>query len=90
MDSDRDPYHITMPFRKSDELRKKIFDSPEFETDEEHEIEFEEQDKENARLVDCQNKILETMQKTLMKMSDEIRENRKPKRSMAHELKTEV
>jgi hypothetical protein len=36
IDSDGDPCHITMPFRKSDELRKMIFEEPEFETDEEY------------------------------------------------------
>lgn len=53
LDSDRDPYHITMPFRHSDELRRQIFEHPEFESDEEFEIEAEEKDKENARLVNC-------------------------------------
>ena len=36
-DSDEDPYHITMPFRRSDEMRKKMFEDPIFESDEEYE-----------------------------------------------------
>lgn len=54
-DSDKDPYHITMPFRKNKELRHKIFNHPAFESDEEHEKEFEELDKENAEKLDSQN-----------------------------------
>ena len=42
IDSDRDQYHITMPFRKSDEIRRKMFEEPEFETDEDYEKEPEE------------------------------------------------
>ena len=44
-----------MPFRKNDQIRKMIFEEPEFETDEEYEKEFEEQDKENADKLDNQN-----------------------------------
>ena len=36
-DSDEDPYHITMPFRRSDEMRKRMFEDPVFESDEEYE-----------------------------------------------------
>lgn len=36
-DSDEDPFHITMPFRRSDEIRKKMFEDPIFESDEEYE-----------------------------------------------------
>ena len=67
-----------------------IFDEPEFETDEEYKKETEEQDKENAGLVDCQNKILDTMQKTLLKMTNELKKNRKPNRNMAQQLKNEI
>ena len=45
LDSDDDPYHITMPFKKSDELRRQIFEEPEFESDEEFDPGFEETDK---------------------------------------------
>ena len=44
-----------MPFRKNKELRHKIFNHPAFESDEEHEKEFEELDKENAEKLDSQN-----------------------------------
>ena len=47
-DSDEDPYHITMPFKRSDEMRKKIFEEPEFETDEDEELDLEQYDKQNA------------------------------------------
>lgn len=90
LDSDQDPYHITMPFRHSDELRRKIFDQPEFESDEEREQEAEEKDKENARLIECQNKILDTMQKTLVRMQSELQSKGRMGKSMASELKEEL
>ena len=74
-DSDRDPCHITMPFRQSDAIRKQIFEEPVFETDEEYEVEPEEQDKENASKLKTQNDILETMQKTITKISEAIASN---------------
>ena len=49
-----------------------IFEEPEFETDEEYEKEFEEQDKENADKLDNQNEVLETMQKAMLKISDSL------------------
>ena len=68
LDSDEDPYHITMPFRKSDELRRKIFEDPQFESDEEFEPGFEEQDKVNAENLKTQNDILDCMQKSIERM----------------------
>lgn len=50
-----------MPFRKSDEMRRRIFEEPEFESDEEYDPGFEEQDKENAEKLKLQNNILDCM-----------------------------
>ena len=43
-DSDFDDCHITMPFKHSEELHNKVLFEPEFESDEEYELEAEEQD----------------------------------------------
>ena len=47
-DSDQDRFHITMPFKHSQELHHKILNEPEFESDESFCWNDDEQDKINA------------------------------------------
>ena len=89
-DSDEDPYHITMPFKRSDEMRKKIFEEPDFETDEEPEIDLEQYDKQNAAKLVYQNSILATMQKTIEKMAEELKKEKLINAQLAERLKKEM
>ncbi len=68
-DSDHDPHHITMPFKHSEQLHREILQGEQFETDESFELEREEEDKMNGECIATQNKIIETMQRTISKMS---------------------
>jgi len=39
VDSDRDEFHITMPFNHSEEIHRQILEKPEFESDESFQLE---------------------------------------------------
>lgn len=65
VDSDKDEFHITMPFNHSDEIHRKILEEPEFESDESFNLEQEEMDQANVDILDKNNEILSTMQKTI-------------------------
>lgn len=77
-----------MPFKRSDAIRKRIFDEPEFESDEEYTMDFSEQDKDNAEKLETQNDILDTMKKTLVKMTNALSKNRPM--PMANTLKIDI
>lgn len=51
-DSDDDPYHITMPFKHSEELHHQILNDLQFESDEDYCMEPEAQDKLNSEMLE--------------------------------------
>jgi len=63
-ESDKDDFHITMPWRNENIKYDDIYD-PTFETDEEFELSDTDKDRQNAEKLDVQNRILDTMQKTI-------------------------
>ena len=60
-DSDKDEYHITLPFMHSEEFHRQILNEPEFESDESFTMEAEEMDQKNVEILDSQNCVLDTM-----------------------------
>ena len=71
-DSDQDQYHITMPFKHSEELHRKILHEPEFESDEDYRLESDEQNKINAEQLGKHNKVLSAMHKTIRRVKNAI------------------
>ena len=71
-DSDQDEYHITMPFKHSEELHRKILHEPEFESDEDFALESDQQNKINAEQLGKQNMVLSAMHKTIRRVKNAI------------------
>ena len=72
-DSDDDEHHITMPFTHGDDVHHQILYDREFESDESYEMEGEEKDKLLSTEIKTQNSVLDTMQRTITKMSKALK-----------------
>ena len=78
-----------MPWRNENIKYDDIYD-PTFETDEEFELSDTDKDRQNAEKLDVQNRILDTMQKTIQKISKGMDSKSMPQFGLADTLKRGV
>jgi len=64
-DSDDDEFHITMPFKHSDELHQDVLFSTKFESDEDYTLE---DDEEKGKFLD----VLDTIQDTIQNLTKNL------------------
>lgn len=69
-DSDRDEFHITMPFKRSAESHKELLSYPTFEADENYEMEGDEKNKLFQEIYTESSKVLHTLHCVLRKLAN--------------------
>ena len=72
-----------MPFTHGDDVHHQILYDREFESDESYQMESEEEDKLISSQIKTQNSVLDTMQRTISKMSKALKPQNKNKSNRA-------